>query len=294
MSSSAPGAAEPLMPGTEVSSDVIVSQCKDFLLSPQPCDFSLIFDRMAADLGQDSPAHIACPGEERSFILLPQVSIAAGTGCTLTMWVCFDDVSCDSSITLCKCINSAGSGFELVFTDCKSHDQHFNVTLRTMVDGRIESTTHNENFILIPRKFHLVSLTMNLNRARPLESKGTVLLNDFKILESNSVKYPFSPEPSHFKWIFGAGLKGKISSMAYYDKDVGSKLLSLLTDLGPHMHSLDMGMTCPQSSFDTSINILGTLITKGEVAMECCTCIPKFCLTALPIANGLLRFSPRT
>ena len=289
MTSSVPGTASSI-PVAAVSSDFITNQCKDFLCTSQPSDFSHVFENMASDLRQDSPAHIACPGEEKSFILLPQVSLAAGTGCTLTMWVYFDDTSCDSSITLCKCLNSAGSGFELIFNDCKSDDHQFKVTLRSMVDGRVESTTHHDKFVLIPRKFHLVSLTMFLNRSRPLESKGTVLLNDFKILESNSVKYPFSPEPSYFKWIFGAGLKGKISSMAFYDKDVGSKLLALLTDLGPHMHSLDMGMTCPQSSFDSSINVLGTLMTKGEVAMECCQCIPKFCLTALPIANGLLRF----
>lgn len=245
---------------------------------------------MADDLEQDSPPHIACPGDEMSFILLPQVSIAAGVGCTLTMWVSFDETDKHSSISLCKCTNSAGSGLELIFTDCKTEGRHFNVTLRTMVDGRVEATTHQENFVLSPRKFHLISLTLNMNRSKPLESKGTVLLNDFKILESNSVKYPFSPETSHFKWTFCVGLKGNVSSVTFYDKDVGAKLLSLLTDLGPHMHSLDMGMTCPQSSFDTSVNILGTLITKGNLAMECCTCIPKFCLTAHSISNGLLRY----
>lgn len=90
------------------------------------------------------------------------------------------------------------------------------------------------------------------------------------------------------EWKFGAGVKGKISSIAFYSEAVEPSQLQLLHDLGPYHHTLSHGINAiPQSSFDTGHWVLGTHISKGRSAHKACRHKPLAFVTPLHTA-----FSP--
>lgn len=272
------------------SESVIISAAKQILDSSDLGACSSVLKRLYADLQSDSMPHVLCTGDIHSYIALPHATIAAGRAFTITMWLNFHDTAQHNNISIVKCINSAGSGFELVMSNSTTKN-HFHLELKTHLDGRFDSSSKHSEFMVIPNKYCMLSLCVVASRSKPSLSTAYLLVNDFKVFDISNVHYPFSSAPSDFKWQFCCGFQGKVSSITMYDREIGLELLSLLCDLGHHMSSLDCGVTCPQSSFDTSVNILGTLITKGALAAKCCSSIPLFCLTAQHVANGLLTYS---
>ena len=251
-----------------------------------------IFEILKSMLIADSPPSVRFPGDSKSYVQLPSINLA---GCqeayTLSLWIRLN-AGCSNKqrVSLFRCRSPQG-GVECILSEHQG-DGRCVLTAQVYSDGA--SRGHiNERIVgkifLSKEEWHLLSFT----QCNSMHSKSQFrCFVDGDMEMEHELAYPFQQCPLESLWSFGAGLFGDISSMVLYGTCIPPHLLKLCSESGPLMPSLDTGVTHPQGSFDTGYSVLGTQLTKGQVALQACHAQPIFVFTANNFApHSLLPFT---
>jgi hypothetical protein len=224
----------------------------------------LIYDILADNIKIDDPPYWQLSGSKDCYIQATydtEVDIderlkVSPNIYTVTMWVKLDKESIGKGMLLCRsrCTNG---GLDIFLSD-RLPDDTWKISIRIKIINNNRSTskentqvdTFQGRIIIKPDEFHLLSFNHSTSGSFKFYVNGKIEL------ESRS-KLSYRFELIRSNWMFGQGLKGKISSIACYDCDIDVPSLQLLCDMGQHSDSIRGVSSIPQSSFDTGHYILG-------------------------------------
>eukprot|EP00981_Chlorochromonas_danica_P010525 scaffold3255_cov191-Ochromonas_danica.AAC.12 len=206
----------------------------------------------------DDPPHILFPGEKDSFLQISPIVWQCTTGYTLAIWIKIPTTTSAKGFELFRCRNphltidanmsyspdEAAFAIRIVTSSEKSG--------RDEVRGKILMTTD---------AWHLLTI----KHSNPKDSVGlmTVVVDGITALE-NQLNYPSAMlVSSESHWTFGIGFYGLIANIAFYEVDLPLPVIKFIHGLGPYLPELKLGVSCPQSSYDSGHATLGTLVSKG-------------------------------
>ena len=241
-----------------------------------------ILDKRMKD---NDPPHWHLYGEDTCFVEIrgvSQITTKSGsnaansqqcpTSYTLTVWIrLMEEDRGLHGFKLLSCRLPFDGGIDVLVSD-SGDDGMRNMTIATSsskdVDGKkIDSSDiFNEKVFLPSNKWILLAIRHSSNSRLDMSIDGEVKME-------NDLPYPFMSFQSilNSQWKLGQHFNGKVSSLAFYGELVQIPQLRLLSNLGPYHPSLLHGaVSVPQSSFDTGHHILGTVISKGKIALKAC------------------------
>lgn len=222
----------------------------------------LIYDILADNINIDDPPNWKLTGSKDCYIqaaydteivikerLTPIIY-------TVTMWVKMDKESQGKGMLLCR--SHFTNGGVDIFLSEKLADDTWKLSIRiTIINNNLSPSNENSKqdtihgrILIKPNEFQLLSFNHSTSGDFKFYVNGKIQLK-------RKMKLAYEFELIRSNWIFGQGLKGKISSIACYDCDIDVPYLQLLYDMGPHSDILRGVSTIPQSSFDTGHYILG-------------------------------------
>ena len=220
-------------------------------------------------LEQDSPPVIKFPGDTKSFVQLPSLALDCSEAYTLTMWCKFNGNPINGDNKLFRARSPHG-GVECSFFEYQS-DGRCLIRLKAYSEehrGQIDSNEVHGTVYFTNDKWHLLAFA---HKAKTRLEEATVRVYVDGSLEiEHELPYPFLDSPPDSMWTFGAGVRAAVAGMTLYSDTLNAQLLSLLTEAGPYVGSLDVCVSHPQGSFDTGHSVLGTHFTKGVAAVQAC------------------------
>lgn len=227
-----------------------------------------ILDVLKSILEQDSPPVIKFPGDSKSYVQLPNIPVDCPDAYTLAMWCKFGDTPVNGETRLFRARTPTG-GVECHLAEYQSDGRClFRIKSYSDDHGNIVTDEVHGTMYFTHNKWHLLAF---VHKAKTRVEDSTIrVFVDGNLEIEHEMPYPFAQSPPESMWTFGAGLKASMAGMTMYNDVLSPQLITLLTEAGPYVGSLDVSVSHPQGTFDTGHSVLGTHFTKGPDAVLAC------------------------
>eukprot|EP01038_Epipyxis_sp_PR26KG_P005336 gene5336-7405_t len=231
---------------------------------------------------QDNPQHIMLPGDKESFIQLSGIPITSVKAYTMALWIKIpaDSLPPSKGFILFRC-RSPISGVDAIISNIQ--DGMMTLTVRTNSEKKGKDEVQGRIFVS-SGQWHLITVKQYTSVVSGNECISVSVDGNLEL--EHDLKYPFQIPTTDSLWIFGVGLRGYISSITFYPDDIPAFMIQLLYAMGPYIPEITVGVSCPQSSFDSGHVILGTQISKGSISTKACKLNSIFCIKACNFNPG--------